>query len=35
VLRQLATDVAAPDLSAEGEDEVLVLDHRHIVPKDR
>ena len=35
VLRELAADVTAPDLPAEGEDEVLVLDHRHIVPTDR
>ena len=35
VLRQLSADVAAADLPPEGQDEVLVLDHRHIVPKDR
>ena len=35
VIRQLSPDVTPADVPPEGQDEVLVLDHRHIVPKDR
>jgi hypothetical protein len=33
VLGERSADVSALDLPPEGQDEVLVLDHRHIVPK--
>jgi hypothetical protein len=35
VLGERSADVSALDLPPEGQDEVLVLDHRHIVPKVR